>query len=61
VLPIILDNKFRNLKTENQKLNDTIKNRDRTITNLNNQTATLEKERTELKRTLDLRNSTIAY
>jgi hypothetical protein len=58
---IILDNRFRNLEIENKKLNDIIKNRDRIIINFNNQTAVLERERTEFKRIFDLRDSTIAY
>jgi hypothetical protein len=58
---IILNNRFRNLETENKRLDDIIKNRDRIITNFNNQTAVLERERIEFRRTLDLRDSIIAY
>jgi hypothetical protein len=33
---IILNNRFRNLETENKRLDDIIKNRDRIIINFNN-------------------------
>jgi hypothetical protein len=58
---IILNDRFRNLKTENKKLDDIIKNRDRIIINFNNQIAVLERERIEFERIFDLRNSTIVY
>jgi hypothetical protein len=47
---IILNDRLRNLKTENKKLDDIIKNRDRIITNLNNQIVTLKRERTEFRK-----------
>jgi hypothetical protein len=49
------------LEAEKRGLDDIIKNRDRIITNLNNQVAALEMERTELRKTLDMRDSTIVY
>jgi hypothetical protein len=58
---IILNDRFRNLETENKKLNDIIKNRDRIIINFNNQIAILKRERTEFRRIFDMRDNTIAY
>jgi hypothetical protein len=49
------------VETEKRELDDVIKNRDRINISFNNQIAALEKERTELRKSLDMRNSTIAY
>jgi hypothetical protein len=46
---IILSDRLRNLEAENKRSDDAIENRDRTITSFNNQTAALERKRTELR------------
>ena len=58
---IILGDRLRNLEAENKRLDDIIKKCDYIIISLNNQIAALERERTEFRRILDLRDSTIAY
>jgi hypothetical protein len=56
-----LGDRLRNLEAGKRESDDTVKDRDCTIISLSNQVAALQRERAELKKTLDMRDSTIAY
>jgi hypothetical protein len=56
-----LTDRLRNLEDEKRELDDTVKDRDCTIISLRNQVAALQREQAELKKTLDMRDSTIGH